>query len=498
MKRKTSSLPSRTYRYHVRLDRNDEAVFDRIGAQCKEYYAALVNIENQRRAATEEFLILKYPTFASLREEMSELEKRVKEKGVRKALFEVGKSFSKMLKELVAKEAESLKKFTAEAVRQKKIIRARLSGEGLPWGSYSKVEMAFFAACRKGGALTCREKETGESIAVQIQCTKPCTVDGLRSDRRIQISTPPTSVWSLSWGERKRAARTVGKIRIGTQRPGREPVWFHFAVTYHRPLPEDATLKWAWIGRSPRHGRSTYRRCVDNKERWRKRYEYYLYLTVESSAFISPLRAPTGKTAAIDVDVEVESHKDGRLSIGELTDSNERRESIFFSEHLLNRFQKCDELQSIRDKNHNRLVEDLREVEELLTAGFRKYLLGEEHRISHLHHLITYETLENKELSEKLHKWAKQDRHLNAWKSEQRAKTLRQRREKWQLLAIELADYYDEITISAPASLTVRGHWDGNFQKKCAAAGEFIDVLSYQASKRGCKIVKVKKNVTEG
>jgi len=101
-------------------------------------------------------------------------------------------------------------------------------------------------------------------------------------DTRLQIDPVPANTFSRRRHHRRLASRTRVRIRIGTNKDKqRSPIWAEFPIILHRPLPDDAIIKWAYIIR----------------KRVGLTYEYRFQLTIESNTFRTPASVGNGVVA---------------------------------------------------------------------------------------------------------------------------------------------------------------------------------------------------------
>jgi transposase len=103
-------------------------------------------------------------------------------------------------------------------------------------------------------------------------------------DTRLQIDPVPANTYQMRRHHRRRASRTRVRIRIGSNKD-RSPIWAEFPVILHRPLPDDAVIKWAYIVR----------------KRIGLNFEYRFQLTIESKTFEAPTQPVGSGVVAIDL-----------------------------------------------------------------------------------------------------------------------------------------------------------------------------------------------------
>ena len=170
-----------------------------------------------------------------------------------------------------AHEAEHVKHL---AVRKGYIAR------GLCTGTYEKIDNAIKQAKKSTkGPLSFERYDGSGSIGAQL--IGGLTVAELHScaDTRVRLQPLPDDYWQLPRNRRRHAARVRAWLRIGSN-PNCTPIFAEFPVTFHRPLPKDAVIKWAYV---VRHRVGRY-------------LEWRLQLTVESETFRTPTQ-PVGENA---------------------------------------------------------------------------------------------------------------------------------------------------------------------------------------------------------
>ena len=154
------------------------------------------------------------------------------------------------------------------------------SDRGLYWGTLGAVVRGYDTArvqAMRDKAELSPHRYTGEGRwAVQVQTQtgeaplRIVDAFGRGSRRSAQLSLDPVdwSGWeSLPRGERRRRARTHGRIRIGSSGPGnREPVWLEFSCVLHRPIPEEAQIVGAELVRRRAAGGWRYSLCITCRE----------------------------------------------------------------------------------------------------------------------------------------------------------------------------------------------------------------------------------------
>lgn len=144
---------------------------------------------------------------------------------------------------------------------------------GCFWGTYLIVE----DACSKFhvGPPPRFLPYTGDgTIAVQLQGGLSVADAIAGTDTRLQLVVPNQEELAVKGRSRGLRARGLVRIRIGSE--GRAPIFAEFPVVWHRSLPRDGVIKWAYI----------HRRVRGTKIEWQLR------ITAETTATEQPAPPP--------------------------------------------------------------------------------------------------------------------------------------------------------------------------------------------------------------
>jgi hypothetical protein len=127
-------------------------------------------------------------------------------------------------------------------------FRAAASRCGLYWGTYLVIEQSL-SKCRCGPPPKYKSYRGEGRVAVQIQHGLTVAELLLGTDNRLRFIAPPQgdSITSKA-GIRLPSRWHSGFLRVGSI--GREPEWCGFRFRYHRTIPPDARIKWAWLKRT--------------------------------------------------------------------------------------------------------------------------------------------------------------------------------------------------------------------------------------------------------
>jgi hypothetical protein len=419
-----------------------------------------------------------------------------------------------------------------QAHDEKIAARADHSSRGLRTGTYDRVEKAVEQAVKSTKRPLHFERCDGTgSIGTQI--IGGMTVSELHScaDTRLRLQALPENYWQLPRNRRRHAARVRAWLRIGSN-PDRSPIFAEFPVTFHRPLPKDAIVRWAYVVR----------------HRVGRHYEWRLQLTIESNTF-RPSTQPVGEGAcAIDLGwrrlFDDQKNMIG-LRAGYLVDEAGREREILVPEKLWRGMGKVHDLAAIRDKEfdaaRDRLIAWLRDRELSPWMTDRIAGLAQWRAPRKLQAIVdgwigidwtawraaraegrkcnpsdfssnTNRIDGDRAILASLQAWARQDRHLQNWQEHQRDRLIAHRRETWRLIAAELTRTYATILIENGTNrsperqntmkLTEIEGWDRpdpeegdpsenreqHRMSRLAAVGALRADIAYMASKNGARI----------
>lgn len=359
---------------------------------------------------------------------------------------------------------------------------------GVYWGTYLQIEQAVDAA--KHAVMDPRfQRWTGDgAIAVQLQhgMQKESLIDCV--DTRAKLNLEP--VFVPGRGGRKRPRL---RIRIGTEDNKQSPVWAEWPLIYHRPLPEDTTIKWIKV----------VRRRIAGRDDWSA------HLTIETPMIAGPV-VPVGSMVVVDLGWRKDSSEEEEtLRAGGWIDHTGHGADIFLHPRIRSALRKVEDLRSIRDKNLNA-------QRDLMIAWRDKQELAGEHkeRMSWLGQwrsparfaALAYWWRENRIKGDEgffaeLDAWRKQDKHLWQWEANQRRKSLLRRREDYRVLAADFARKYgilvlerlnlsDMARIPAPEANT-KSHPQARSQRFETAPSELRQALILAFKKNGRRIFTV-------
>jgi hypothetical protein len=452
----TTSTPTRVYAYHCRVTKEClPTAMDQL-FKAHQYRNKLVELERARRAAVEALLQELSPDLAALEQGITNAEQRLQaalEQGAkdraaaRKRVVTAGasaeiKAAKEGLKVLRAMRKErrtalfSSEQFKSrqEAIEDQHTIACKKARaeNGLYWGTYLCVEDAA-KTFRKGAPPDFHRFDGCGRLAVQVQgvLTASAIRYGDDADPRVQLDTRPAEEIPDARGKNPwRRAR----IRIGSDEK-RKPVWCDLVVKMHRPLPEGAVIKWAWI-MAKRIGTHT---------------EWSLQFVVQRAAGFEPCGRANKGTAAIDAGWRILPNGDMRSAYWVGDDGQEGQ--VIIPKERLDRLKKVQDLQSIRDKNFDGIKST---VKNLLAAG---HTLPPEiaERMQHLHLwkataklaavAIAWRPTGAGPIYDAVEAWRKQDKHLLEWESHQRQGEINWRTNLYRTFAAKLSEQYKTVVV---------------------------------------------------
>lgn len=343
-------------------------------------------------------------------------------------------------------------------------IRDARAINGLYWGTYLAVEQGADRA--RKGRMDPRFKRfdgTGK-IAVQLQGGL-LVADALSGqDSRLRIDPVPNDVWEHRTPGRDPGARTFARIRISSD--GRNPIWATVPIVYHRPLPKDAVIKWAYL----------LKQRVGRKYRWRVQL---VMETPESET------ATSYDVVALDVGWRM---IDGDLRVAYWVGSDGEQGEVRIPKAWLVRMKKVEDLRSIRDQHFNVIRPALgnwlatnKPPEWLAEVAKTLPQWRSPGRLAALALRWRDNRFDGDEaIYGRLESWRKKDAHLYDWEANLRDKLLRRRREIYRVFAVQLRERYGAVVLE-DFDLRQAARRDGNIGEEApdrARALRYLAALS--------------------
>lgn len=348
-------------------------------------------------------------------------------------------------------------------------------------GTYDRVKNAIKQAVKSTKRPLHFERYDGTG-SIGAQLIGGMTVSELHScaDTRVRLEPLPDNYWQLPRNRRRHAARVHAWLRIGSNRD-RTPIFAKFPVTFHRPLPKDANIKWAYVVR----------------KRIGRHYEWRLQFTLESETFRTPHQAVGEGTCAIDLGWRRLFDDAGNqigLRAGYAIDDQGREREILVPEKLWrglgpapafgrsvdDRDGRIDQLAKTRSENMDSVRDALvawlddrtppewmverivglaqwrspRKLQALIDAwtgidwkAWRTARAAGTRCNPSDFGSNTNRSDGDSTILAALQAWARHDRHLQNWQEHLRQRLIAHRRETWRVIAAELARTYAVILV---------------------------------------------------
>lgn len=527
MKRKTSTLQTRVYSYGALPPTSGGERMEEQFKLAHRYYNELISIYRRRReriAQIQKEHGTLGPLLSAVATAESELEAavtRVKASKAGRAVVDAEAAEMLRAVRVLLRSARARVKEGRAALRDElkplyggvtDALRAEVRGAraacGVYWGTYLKIEEAAEQADRASGPVPPRFRSYDGSGKLAVQLQHGIAVNEVMSclDTRLRIQAPPADTYDLPRHRRRIASRTKAWVRIGStsaaestsaDSPPRNgsPIFVEVPIVLHRPLPPDASIKWAWLLR----------------RRIGLHFEYRLQIVLEAESFSALRSCGDARAQAIAIDLGWRNLPDGGgIRVAYWHDTDGAHGQVRVPEKVSLGLAKCDDLRSIRDNNFNAIKLGLRawlgtqpEIPEWLRE-----------RVTHLHQWHAQGRLAgllrlwraqriagDEDIWTRMESWAKQDRHLLAWEAHQRDRRINHRRETYQVWATQIARQYRtvvlerfDLTAFATLELPEDGDpADGLLQRytaRLAAPGELREAIIKAAARTGAAIVQ--------
>ncbi len=510
MKRKTNTAPTRIYSYGCRLPTANGELVEQQILLAHRYYNKLVEIERRRRDAIAQAQQAASPELVSNLAEVDAIDGQItalvsaiaakraatrsakvgatEEKAAIAALKSRRRECWAAVK--VAKESlktpEMIEKFRAIGEVAYAEVRAARAECGVYWGTYLTVEAAVEAA-KKSPAPPAFKRWDGRGGKVAVQMQGGISVaEAFAGDTRLQIVPPAPNRMSKV------------RIRVGTADDKRSPIFAEFPFRYHRDLPKDAKIKWAWIVKSM-------------KGRW---VNWDLQIVIEAESLRRDARPPSdGGVVAIDLGWRLRPGRD--LRVGYWIDDRGQHGELLMPEDIRMRLDHADSIRAIADRTFNaervRLAEWAKErtLPEWMVEPFKFLPLWKSpRRMSELF----AQWKENRFDGDSdgfagLEAWRKQDCHLRDWEACERDRALGTRRDLYRRWAADLSRRYAVVVLEdfdmrevAKLEATDSDRKDlpapTRRNRTVAACSEFVGALKNAAANNGCTVELVESAYT--
>lgn len=444
MKRKTSTVPSRIWKFGLPFGpaKEDEARVDEQIRLSHKYKNKLLEIELRRREKYRAARRALLPNIEAAEADVAAAEKALEgERGdLRrarqakrgrtpdvnlKAQKDALRKARAVLKAERAKasSSEDLKAAAAaietEAKDEIKVARAAC---GVYWGTYLRIEKSHEQTRSEPTDPEFKRWDGSGYVGVHFMQGISVAQAFSGENTLLRISTPDSR------------GRAEVLLRIGSD--NRAPVWARFALLLHRPTPSDARIKSAWA----------QRRKVGTRWRWE------LCMALESDTFKSPVRTPSHACGINLGWLKV----DAGLHVGTLWGSDGHIQEIVVPNGILKRIEHARSIRSIRDRNFEAARDALCAALKTLPAPDwmkeRTESLAQWRSTQRLSNLVwmswrTQRFDGDREIFDVMDAWRKQDRHLLQWEASEIDRALGNRREVYRVVASQIAKRYSTIVI---------------------------------------------------
>jgi len=456
------SLPSLIYRYGAKRPIEGAEEVDRQIRDAHRYRNKLVEIEHKRRNRVDQTLRELAPRLAELTVAVERLDgliadcraeiKRANAARRRRDVSLQQRAELHQLRDERKQARAELKKRKAEAFddpeirvalatidREAKAASKQARAEsGIYWGTYVQVEQSL-SGMRTGAPPRFLKFDGNGKVAVQLQ--RGLSVDDALAgeDRRLRIEPVPPEAYMS--GSPKALQRTRIWLRIGTE--GRNPVWAVVPVTLHRPMPEDATIRWVYLTR----------RRVATKDHWA-----VSFVLARETGWQKPDVARSG-AVGVNLGWRVLGEGDQRgLRVARWGGNDGAEGELRLAMRDVQRWWKVDDLRSIRDQHFNTALAALADWLAAPGCELPGWLVE---RTQHLRQWRSParlaalgiqwrgERFDGDQVAfDALEQWRKRDKHLYEWEANQRRKAAAWRNDLYRNFAATLSRRYRVVCLA--------------------------------------------------
>lgn len=442
-------------------------------------------------------------------------EMKATEKAARKRRSETRKALSVALRALkkVPHVVEAQSQINDLGNSLKKSARAHCGlGDRGPyfgaWGTYLLVEASTEQAAKKTPLyLFSKPKDphfarlsevTRLRVAVQIQGGMSVAELFAQADSQLQAAPVSERAWldrsggvGRPAGSGKRGAmRTMLRMRVGSS--GRSPVWATWPMIMHRPIPDGAVIKHAFV----------------SVERIGPRESWYVCFTVDESSVKRRSTSGVGRVA-VPVGWRVRAGGDLRVAVIVGDGDGDAPQEVILDSDWISSHKESDRLRGVRDEKFNAArasliawltaredlpswIEDARRTLWSWRSAGRLASLARSWRLNRFPG--------DEDVFVALEAWRYKDHHLWEWETSQRTKTLLRRREHYRRLAADLSSRYGELLLAdidkrplarRPGPTEDYENETARANRQLAAVSELEGALRNAFLRRGGRVTKV-------
>jgi len=469
-KRKTSTLPSRVYKYALRPPTTNADLVDETFREARRYYNKLVTIENVRRARYRQARARLFPDFELLEKQIDEIGKKLtaareqikaskaaeRSRAVSPADHDAVKdlkaelsTLSQKLKEERARIASSpIMKTDSNAANQEAALAVKALRHTMYWGTYQLCEAAIQQASKKSKFEVAYDETPAHLLKnrIGVQFIGGLTPADLATDTQIQIVNPPEHRQTERGKWRPRYQHDADgkviycmlKFRIAST-DKRKPIWAEFPLAYDRPVPADARIMQACITRRPLRERNPW--------------QYHLCITLESREFERTLPHPdqVSKTA---INFGWRQLEDGSLRVATVNRDGQTPTHVELPARFMRGIAHCRKLQSLLDEKFEATKTTLFQwiaaqssLPEAFVSSFEHLVLWKsQHRLCEIiRYWRDHRISGDAEIWPVVSQWHERYLHLHDWMTNQRRHLMRWRDDFYRCTAKELATTSAEI-----------------------------------------------------
>ena len=291
---------------------------------------------------------------------------------------------------------------------------------------------------------------------------------------------------------RGKAARTMLWFRIGTLE-GRQPMWARFPMIMDRPLPTDVRIKDAYITRRPCSARIPWR--------------YSLCIVCESREFEKTVSSPEQK-GVTSINFGWRQLETGEMRVAQVNSEAQGLSEIRLPCQILSGFAKCRELQKLLDTKFDVIRDTLVKwitKHPALPPAFLEEFRGlaqwkSQHRLADLIWYWTSHRIDDDgDVFPLMTEWLVGYRHIGDWIVYQRRKLLNWRNDFYGCIAKKIVTTSAKLVIDtfkiadvakrAAPEVQEKGGELARRNRQIAAPGELRLAILHAASKYHCEVV---------
>lgn len=516
-KRKTSTIPSRVYKYFLLPPIECAMEVEQAFVGARAHYNGLIGIDLDCRAKYRELRRRLFPEVIGPEDEKRALEHLLEDH--RKALKKIkSASRSRDVDPAIAADIEQIKSSlkavqarlkplyaTAKDMPEMKDAGVRFREEAKAairtlrpttyWGTYLLCEAAARDAC----GYSCDPSFNDEpsyllANRIGVHMCGGMGVDELAGSTLMRINPIPTfrpREKSGTLHARGKAARTMLWFRIGSIE-GKKPLFAKFPMVMDRPLPADARIKDAYITRRPCSARIPW--------------QYSLCIVLESRTFEQSLPGAR-QEGTTSINFGWRQMPTGEMRVAMINSKTRGLQEILLPQRILTGFAKCRELQGILDEKFDAARDTLAQwiaERQDLPGAFLDSFEGlpqwrSHHRLAELVWYWTSHRISGDEIIfPAMSEWKDRYRHLYDWISHQRHKLLDWRDDFFGRCAKRLATMSAKLVIDTfhIANIARRpdpeereeGGQTARRNRQIAAPGELRLAILHAAAKYHCEV----------